>query len=46
VVQKETIEPSQWRARPFPLEDGNLLAQRKDFDGRIRATMEENAHCS
>jgi hypothetical protein len=38
---EETIEPSQRRARPFPFEDGDLLAQREDFDGRIRATTEE-----
>lgn len=43
---EEAIEPSQWRARPFPFEDGDLLAQREDLDGGIGATAEENAHCS
>ena len=42
---EEAIEPSQ-RARPFPFEDGDLLAQREDFNGGIRATAEENARCS
>jgi hypothetical protein len=43
---EKAIEASQWRARPSPFEHGDLLAQREDFNGAIRATAEENANCS
>jgi hypothetical protein len=33
----------QWRPRPFPLQDGHLLAKGEDFDSDVRAALEEDA---
>jgi hypothetical protein len=41
---EESVPRIQPRARTLPLEDGHLLTQRQDFQGRIVPTAEENSN--
>lgn len=40
---EQPVEKPQSRTRPLALEDGNLLAEGKDFQGHITASAEEDA---
>ena len=46
VVQKKRSKRVSGGRGRFRFGDGDLLAQREDFDGGIRAPAEENARCS
>src|SRR5690349_6892009 len=39
---EEPIERAQRRSRPFPLHDGELVAERDDFDSNVSTCLEED----
>ena len=40
---EDSVQPVQYWPRPFAFEDGDLLSQRKDFEGDIAAISEEHS---
>ena len=40
---EEPIQKAQLRPRPFPFQNGHLLAKGKDLDSDVRTTLEEDA---